>query len=128
MSDTQPQQYVFYKGEEADFMVFIDNLDALQKYTDGDTSVPLSQIVSNFEVYRTISGKGSSGKLVVASDGEIAEEFGDFKDVDSDIIPRILKKGIVQNLMRKIFDHDMIKTTWTEGDKIKIWYLSSLIM
>lgn len=106
---TQPQQqYAFYKGENGDFIVFIDSEDALTKYAGGDTTVPLSQIVSNFEVYKTITGRGSSGKLVIASDSEIAEEFGDFKNLDADIIPQILKKAKVQNIVKKSFDQDMV--------------------
>lgn len=109
MSSTKPeQQYVFYKGNNIDLIVFIDNEDALNKYAKGDTSIPLSEIVSNFEVYRTITGRGSSGKLYVASDAEMAEEFGEFKHLDAEIIPKILKNGVVQKMTKASFDQDDI--------------------
>ncbi|TID30504.1 hypothetical protein CANINC_000857 [Pichia inconspicua] len=107
-SNKPEQLYVFYKGNDKDFLVFIDREDYLDKYVKGDTTIPLSYIVSNFEVYRTITGRGSSGKLYVASDAEIAEEFGDFKNLDSEIIPRILKEGVVQKMTKRSFDQDDI--------------------
>jgi ribosome maturation protein Sdo1 len=95
------QQRVFYKGNKEDFLVFLDDIDAYEKYTHGVTSIPLSQVVANFDVYRTITGNGSTGMLEVASDLSLNEEFGDFKSVEDEIIPKILKSGQLQNMRKK---------------------------
>lgn len=99
MSD---QQRIFYKGKKEDFLVFIDDVDAYEKYTHGVTSIPLSSVVGNFDVYRTISGNGSTGMLEVASKQNLNEEFGDFGSVEDEIIPKILKSGQLQNMRKKL--------------------------
>lgn len=93
-------QRVFYKGNKEDFLVFIDDVSDYQKYVNGDTSVPLSSVVGNFDVYRTITGNGSTGQLEVASNIDLNEEFGDYKSVEDEIIPLILKKGNLQNMTK----------------------------
>ena len=93
-------QRVFYQGTNGDFLVFIDDVDEYDKYISGATSVPLSAVVGNFDVYRTITGKGSTGQLEVASNIDLNEEFGDFNSVEDEIIPIILKKGNLQNMTK----------------------------
>lgn len=93
------QERVLYKGDRDDFIVFLDDMDEFEKYKNGnDTSIPLSNFLGNFSVYRTISGNGSSGVLELASGQELNEEFGDFESIEDDVIPQILRKGEVQNL------------------------------
>ncbi|KAG0684350.1 hypothetical protein C6P40_000008 [Pichia californica] len=92
------QERVFYKGQKEDFLVFLDDVDNYEKYIHGVDSIPLSSFVARFDVYRTVTGNGSEGILEVASKQELNEEFGDFKSVEGDIIPRILKKGKLQNV------------------------------
>lgn len=91
---------LFYKGNKEDFMVFVDDMEALEKYSSGDTTVPLSSVVGNFDIYKSITGSGSTGKLEVASKQELNSEFGDFKSAEDEIIPKILKSGQVQNLRK----------------------------
>lgn len=92
------QERVFYKGQKEDFLVFIDDVDAYEKYIAGVSSIPLSSFVAKFDVYRTVTGNGSEGMLEVASKQTLNEEFGDFKSVEDEIIPKILKSGQLQNL------------------------------
>lgn len=89
------QTRAFYRGNKEDFIVFLDDIDALEQYKT-DTTVPLSQVVGNFDVYKSFTG-GSSGMLEKASNQELSEEFGDFNSVVDDIIPKIIKNGQIQN-------------------------------
>lgn len=88
------QHRIFYKGNKEDFVVFLDDPEALEQYKT-DKTIPLSQVLGNFEVYKSITG-GASGVLEKASNQELSEEFGDFKNVIDDIIPRIIKDGHIQ--------------------------------
>jgi hypothetical protein len=47
---------VHYKGKADDFLVFIDDHEALKKYLsepEGQKITPLSQVVSSFQVFST---------------------------------------------------------------------------
>ncbi|GMM43854.1 Rtc3 protein [Pichia kluyveri] len=94
------QTRVFYKGNKEDFLVFIDDVDEYEKYVHGVSSIPLSAVLANFDVYRSITGNGSSGQLDIASKQTLNEEFGDFNSVEDEIIPKILKNGQLQNLRK----------------------------
>ncbi|GMM30118.1 Rtc3 protein [Martiniozyma asiatica (nom. inval.)] len=92
------QPRIFYKGNNEDFIVFLDDLNAYDSYVNkSDTTVPLTEVLGNFDVYRSCTGNGSTGKLEIASMQELSEEFGDFGNVEDDIIPLILRTGEVQN-------------------------------
>jgi hypothetical protein len=44
---------VHYKGNDQDFVIFVDSVDDYQKWR-GDKSVPLAQVVSSFKVFTTL--------------------------------------------------------------------------
>lgn len=91
------QERVFYKGNKEDFLVFLDDVDEYERYIHGVKSVPLSSFLARFDVYRSVTGNGSEGMLEIASKQNLNEEFGDFKSVEDDILPKILKNGQLQN-------------------------------
>lgn len=86
----QPHK-VFYKGQENDFVVFVDNPTLLEKYHKGDNTIPLIDIVSIYKVFVNRQG-GVEGILDEASKQELQSEFGDKANVD-DVIKAILKQG-----------------------------------
>lgn len=87
---------VFYRGSKVDFCVFIDSEDAYKRWLDGDKSIPLSDIMSTFNIYVNTTGEGAEGELEKASRLQLAEDFGEFKSVEEDVIPKILKEGTIQ--------------------------------
>ena len=46
------QSKVHYQGKEEDFVVYIDDIESVQKWK-GDRSIPLAQVVSGFKVFVT---------------------------------------------------------------------------
>jgi hypothetical protein len=44
------QTKVHYKGKDEDFVVFVDSIEAVQKWKN-DPSIPLAQVVSGFKVF-----------------------------------------------------------------------------
>lgn len=95
------QERVFYKGNKEDFLVFLDDVDEYKRYIAGDTSIPMSRFIAKFDVYRNATGNGSEGILEIASQQNLNEEFGDFKSVEDEIIPKILKSGQLQNMHKE---------------------------
>lgn len=85
-----PVRY-FYQGQETDFVIFVDSEEDAQNYLS-DSTVPLSQAVSTFQVFTTQSGSGNEGILEEASKQQLQNEFG--KEYAEDVIPIILKKGV----------------------------------
>lgn len=82
---------LFYKGSNVDdFVVFIDDATLRDKYVNGDTTIPLIDIVSIYKVFVNRQG-GLEGVLDEASKNELSNEFGT-TDIDA-IIKRILKEG-----------------------------------
>ena len=47
-----PQSKVHYAGKEDDFVIFVDDPEAVQKWKD-DKSTPLAQVVSGFKIFIT---------------------------------------------------------------------------
>jgi len=43
---------VHYKGNDEDFLVFLDSVDDYQKWRT-DKTVPLAQVVSSFKIFTT---------------------------------------------------------------------------
>lgn len=82
---------IFYKGADYDFVIFTENPDLIQKYKAGDTTIPLSDVVSVFKVFVNRQG-GVEGVLDEASKAELQNEFGSSLNVD-EIIKLILEKG-----------------------------------
>ena len=46
------QSKVHYQGKEEDFVVYIDDIEAVQKWKS-DRSIPLAQVVSGFKIFVT---------------------------------------------------------------------------
>lgn len=80
----------FYQGTTKDFIIFIDDDSQIEAYKK-DSTIPLSQIVANFQVYIPESGRGVEGVLLEASKLDLENEFGD-KPVE-DIVEKIVKEG-----------------------------------
>lgn len=47
------QTKVHYKGNQDDFIVFVDDVEAYKKFKEGDTSIPMAQFISSFAVFHT---------------------------------------------------------------------------
>jgi hypothetical protein len=47
-----PQSKVHYRGKEDDFVIYIEDIESVQKWK-GDRSIPLAQVVSGFKIYVT---------------------------------------------------------------------------
>lgn len=43
---------VHYKGQEEDFIVFVDSAEDLEKWK-GDRSIPLANVVNSFKIFVT---------------------------------------------------------------------------
>ncbi|KAK7541218.1 ribosome maturation protein [Phyllosticta citribraziliensis] len=89
-NDTQTK--VHYQGKEEDFIIFVDDVEAVQKWKN-DKSVPLAQVVSGWKVFVTHK-HGAQGVLDGASKAALENEFGTSKD--DDVVTQILEKGDVQ--------------------------------
>jgi len=46
------QAKIHFKGNEDDFIVFLDNTEDYKKWLN-DKTVPLAQVVSSFKIFRT---------------------------------------------------------------------------
>ncbi|ODV80143.1 DUF1960-domain-containing protein [Suhomyces tanzawaensis NRRL Y-17324] len=81
---------IFYKGNENDFIIFVEDVNLLEKFKKGDTTIPLIDLVSIYKIFTNRQG-GSEGVLDEASKAELQNEFG---KVDNDeIIKKILREG-----------------------------------
>lgn len=47
-----PQVKVHYAGKDEDFIIFVDDVQSVQKWKD-DRSIPLAQVVSGFKIFVT---------------------------------------------------------------------------
>jgi len=83
---------VHYKGNDEDFLVFLDSVDDYQRWLS-DKSVPLAQVVSSFKVFTTHK-HGAQGLLEGASKAMLENEFGTSKDDEA--VFKILEKGNLQ--------------------------------
>jgi len=83
---------VHYKGNDEDFLVFLDSVDDYQKW-QSDKSVPLAQVVSSFKVFTTHK-HGAQGLLEGASKSTLENEFGTSKEDEA--VLKILEKGSLQ--------------------------------
>lgn len=81
---------IFYKGSDYDFVVFTEDTNAVEKYRNGDTTIPLIDVVSIYKVFVNRQG-GVEGVLDEASKAELANEFGK-ADVD-EAIKKIIRSG-----------------------------------
>ncbi|EAU83968.1 hypothetical protein CC1G_09850 [Coprinopsis cinerea okayama7 len=90
---------VIYKQDSQateEFIVMVDP-DQYSKWKNGDTSVPLAQVVETFKIY--FSNQGGQGLLTTASNQQLDNVFGTHKDVD--VVEHILKHGREQTKSTK---------------------------
>ncbi|RLV93352.1 hypothetical protein JA1_002530 [Spathaspora sp. JA1] len=81
---------VLYKGQEVDFIVLVDDLELLQKYRKGDTTIPLVDLVSIYKVFAN-RNRGAGGIIDQAGKSDLENEFG--KISIDDVIKKILVEG-----------------------------------
>ncbi|KZF24239.1 shwachman-Bodian-diamond syndrome protein [Xylona heveae TC161] len=84
-----PQTKVHYKGQNEDFIVFVDDREAVLNWRK-DKSIPLAQVVSGWKFFKTHK-HGTQGVLDGASKGDLQNEFG--SDDDDTVMKAILEKG-----------------------------------
>ncbi|KAJ9662749.1 hypothetical protein H2198_001198 [Neophaeococcomyces mojaviensis] len=85
---------VHYKGQEEDFIVFVDSAEDLEKWK-GDRSIPLANVVNSFKIFVTHK-HGAQGQMDGASKATLENEFGTKNEEDA--IIKILESGDVQNV------------------------------
>eukprot|EP00892_Ulva_mutabilis_P000762 jgi/Ulvmu1/10687/UM067_0013.1 len=85
------QSKVHYKASESDFVVFIADTEALQKWKS-DKSVPLVEVVQSFQIFTT--EHGAQGIMSHASNAMLDSEFGTHKE--EDVVQKILESGTLQ--------------------------------
>ncbi|KAJ5941885.1 hypothetical protein N7516_002053 [Penicillium verrucosum] len=83
---------IFYKGSSEDFIVFVDDLQILQKWKS-DRSVPLTEVLNGWKIFVTHS-HGAQGVLDTASQSALQNEFGTTKD--DECMVKILEGGEYQ--------------------------------
>jgi len=84
-------QIVFHKPDinaTAEYVVYV-NPEEYKKWKDGDTSIPLSQVVESFKIWH--SNQGHQGHLGQASKQQLDTDFGTHKD--DEVVKLILEKG-----------------------------------
>ncbi|KAF4759841.1 hypothetical protein N7455_012599 [Penicillium solitum] len=83
---------IFYKGSSDDFIVFVDDLEILQKWKS-DRSVPLTEVLNGWKIFVTHS-HGAQGVLDTASQSALQNEFGTTND--DECMVKILEGGEYQ--------------------------------
>ncbi|KKY36826.1 putative shwachman-bodian-diamond syndrome protein [Diaporthe ampelina] len=86
------QVKVHFKGQDDDFLVFVDDLETYKKWQE-DKSVPLAHFVSAFKIFVT-HNQGAQGAYDSAPKGQLESEFGTSNE--DEVIKAILEKGSVQ--------------------------------
>ncbi|KAI0832650.1 DUF1960-domain-containing protein [Trametes gibbosa] len=71
-----------------DYFVIV-NPGEYKKWKEGDTTIPLTEVVDSFQVFW--SNQGAQGLLGTPSNQQLDNVFGSHKDVD--VITQILQKG-----------------------------------
>ncbi|PWY88351.1 DUF1960-domain-containing protein [Aspergillus heteromorphus CBS 117.55] len=87
-----PTSKLFYKGNSDDFIVFVDDVDILNKWR-GDRSIPLADVLNGWKIFVTHK-HGAQGVLDGASKASLENEFGTSNE--DDCITKILEKGEYQ--------------------------------
>ncbi|OGE55408.1 hypothetical protein PENARI_c004G01784 [Penicillium arizonense] len=83
---------IFYKGKSDDFIVFVDDLDILQKWKN-DRSIALANVLNGWKIFVTHS-HGAQGVLDTASKSMLQNEFG--TDNEDACMTKILEGGEYQ--------------------------------
>ncbi|TRM68212.1 ribosome maturation protein [Schizophyllum amplum] len=82
---------VVYKpdSQSTDEYIIIVNADEYKQYKEGDTTIPLVEVVDAFEVY--FSNQGNQGILGRASKQQLEAVFGTARD--DDVVKKIIEDG-----------------------------------
>jgi len=82
---------VIYKpdSQSTEEFIIIVNPQAHKKWKDGDTTIPLVDVVDSFTIFHSI--QGNQGLLHTASQQQLDTVFDTLKDVD--VVEFILKNG-----------------------------------
>ncbi|KAJ5781883.1 uncharacterized protein N7518_010366 [Penicillium psychrosexuale] len=83
---------IFYKGSSDDFVVFVDDIESLQKWKS-DRSIPLTQVLNGWKIFLTHS-HGAQGVLDTASKSSLQNEFGTANE--DECMVKILEGGEFQ--------------------------------
>ncbi|KAI0846818.1 shwachman-Bodian-diamond syndrome protein [Daldinia vernicosa] len=83
---------IHYKGQEDDFIIFVDDREAYKKWQN-DKSVPMAHFISTFKVFVTHK-QGAQGQMDGASQSLLENEFGTSNE--EEVIKKILESGIIQ--------------------------------
>jgi len=85
---------VIYKpdSQSTDEYMVIVNKEEFEKWKEGDTSIPLSQIVDSFDIFH--SGQGSQGHLGRISKQTLETVFS--TKHEDDAVKLLLEKGVLQ--------------------------------
>nr|OQO25853.1 hypothetical protein B0A51_07939 [Rachicladosporium sp. CCFEE 5018] len=117
MRGNAPQVKVHYKGQEDDFIVFVDSAEAVKKWKT-DKTIPMAQVVSGFKVFVTHK-HGTQGVHDAASKGTMETEFGTSKD--DDVIAAILEKGDIVETESQARNGDRNINSGPSGTRQRIW-------
>ncbi|THZ24737.1 hypothetical protein D6C89_04770 [Aureobasidium pullulans] len=102
MRGNAAQVKVHFKGNDDDYIVFVDSAQAVRDWK-ADKSVPLAQVVSGWKIFVThntppypananrVIRQGTTGILDGASNSQLDNEFGTHKE--EDVVQQILEKG-----------------------------------
>ncbi|KAK2737089.1 hypothetical protein FQN55_001301 [Onygenales sp. PD_40] len=83
---------VFYRGENDDFIVFVDDVATLKSWKK-DRSIPLAEVVSGYKIFIT-HRQGAQGIHDGASKAMLHNEFGTNRE--DECIEKILERGDIQ--------------------------------
>ncbi|KAJ5161395.1 hypothetical protein N7492_006787 [Penicillium capsulatum] len=84
---------VFYKGRSEDFIVFIDDLEILQKWKN-DRSIALANVLNGWKIFVS-HHHGAHGVLDSASNAALENEFGTHNE--DECMVKILEGGEYQS-------------------------------
>ncbi|KAI1649739.1 shwachman-Bodian-diamond syndrome protein [Daldinia loculata] len=86
------QVKVHYKGQEDDFIIFVDDIETYKKWKN-DKSVPMAHFISAFKIFVTHK-QGAQGQMDGASKSTLENEFG--VSNEEEVIKKILEAGTIQ--------------------------------
>ncbi|KAL5487623.1 hypothetical protein ACEPAI_5731 [Sanghuangporus weigelae] len=103
---------VVYKPntQSTEEFVMIVNGPEYKKWKEGDTTIPLTEVVDSFKVFH--SSTGHTGHLGEASKQQLENAFGTSKDID--VATKLLKEGSAQ--AGESFGDDRIVRNLAAGD------------
>ncbi|KAK1639163.1 shwachman-Bodian-diamond syndrome protein [Colletotrichum phormii] len=88
------QTKVHFKGQEDDFIIFVEDAELYKKWKT-DKTVPLAHFISSYKIFVTHK-QGAQGQYDTASKSTLENEFG--TSVDDKVIEQILEKGDTQHV------------------------------